>query len=139
MRLIYIMYMLKTVVKTSWLLLILSPTHFYFVFFFSFYTDQRPDLTKLTSFNTTSGNINVAEQIGRHYKTFGLQLLEDATGAITDAIERKCLLDAADININIFQKWLTGRGRKPITWATLIEVLRNIQLSTLAHDIEQNL
>ena len=94
---------------------------------------------KLTSFNTTSGNINVAEQIGRHYKTFGLQLLEDATGAITDAIERKCLLDAADININIFQKWLAGRGRKPITWATLIEVLRNIQLSTLAHDIEQNL
>ena len=107
---------------------------------FLFPTDQqRPTLMELTNLKTTSGSINVAEQIGRHYNTLGIHLLEDAVGSITDAIEEECHHNAYKINIKIFQRWVEGRGRKPITWATLIEVLRNIQLSTLAHDIEQSL
>ena len=81
----------------------------------------------------------MTEQIGVKYKTFGIQLLEDATGAVTDAIERKCLLDAAEINMRIIQCWITGQGKKPITWSTLTQVLRDIQLSELADEIELNL
>ena len=32
--------------------------------------------------------------------------------------------------------WLRGRGRKPITWATLVEVLRNTRFYTLANEVE---
>ena len=100
---------------------------------------QRPTLNEFTNFKTTSCTINIAEQIGTNYKILGIQLLEDATGSITDAIEKECHFITVDIILKIFKRWVEGRGRKPITWATLIEVLRNIQLSTLAHDIEQSL
>lgn len=94
---------------------------------------------ELTSFKTTSGNINVMERIGIDYKEFGIQLRDDSTCSITDAIERECYRKAAEINMKIFSKWLNGRGKKPVTWATLIEVLRVIQHSELAREIEQNL
>ena len=44
--------------------------------------------------------------------------------------------NAEQVNIAILQEWLTGRGKKPVTWTTLVEVLRDIELSTLAGDIE---
>ena len=44
--------------------------------------------------------------------------------------------DAEQVNIAILQEWLIGRGKKPVTWTTLVEVLRDIELSTLAGDIE---
>ena len=44
--------------------------------------------------------------------------------------------NAEKINMEIFQEWLIGRGKQPVTWATLVEVLRDIELSTLAGDIE---
>ena len=44
--------------------------------------------------------------------------------------------DAEQINTEILQKWLTGSGKKPVSWATLVEVLRDIELSALAGDIE---
>ena len=48
----------------------------------------------------------------------------------------KHLNDAEQINTEILQEWLTGRGKQPVTWATLIEVLRDIKLSALASEIE---
>ena len=44
--------------------------------------------------------------------------------------------DAERINIEVLKQWLTGRGKQPVTWAILVEVLRDIKLSTLADDIE---
>ena len=44
--------------------------------------------------------------------------------------------DAEQINTEIFHEWLTGRGKQPVTWATLVEVLHDIELSSLARDIE---
>ena len=40
------------------------------------------------------------------------------------------------INTEILREWATGRGKKPVSWETLTEVLRNIGLSTLASEIE---
>ena len=102
--------------------------------------DQRPPtLLTLTCFKTSSGSINVAERIGSKYLIFGVQLLEDATGAITDAIEEECHHNAYEINLKILMKWIGGQGRRPLSWATLIKVLRGVQLSELAHEIEHNL
>ena len=49
---------------------------------------------------------------------------------------RKHLNDAEEIDTEILQEWLTGRGKQPVTWTTLVEVLRDIELSTLAGKIE---
>ena len=44
--------------------------------------------------------------------------------------------DTEQINTAVLQQWITGRGKHPITWKTLTEVLDDIELSTLARDIE---
>ena len=49
---------------------------------------------------------------------------------------RKHHYDAEQINIEILQEWLTGRGKQPVTWPTLVEVLRDIELFALACEIE---
>ena len=37
----------------------------------------------------------------------------------------------------VFSEWLEGKGRKPITWATLIMVLKDsAEFSKIAHDLE---
>ena len=48
----------------------------------------------------------------------------------------KHLNDPERINIEILQEWVTGRGKQPVTWTTLVEVLRDIELSVLAAEIE---
>ena len=49
---------------------------------------------------------------------------------------RKHHYDAEEINTEILQEWLTGRGRQPVNWATLFEILHDIELSALAGEIE---
>ena len=38
--------------------------------------------------------------------------------------------------MEILKEWIAGRGRHPVTWNTLIEVLHDTELSTLAREIE---
>ncbi len=41
-----------------------------------------------------------------------------------------------EINLDVLQKWVNGEGRLPVTWGTLIEVLYDTELNTLAADIQ---
>ena len=43
---------------------------------------------------------------------------------------------AEEINKEILEQWITGRGKHPVTWKTLTEVLHDIDLNTLAREIE---
>ena len=90
-------------------------------------------------FKTRSGNINILKQIGAHYWELGILLLDDDTGADTQAIIEHHHEDATKINIQIFQKWIQGRGKLPVEWSTLVEVLKDIGLSELAIKMEQTL
>ena len=90
-------------------------------------------------FKTRSGNINVLKQIGAHYWELGILLLDDDTGADTQAIIEHHHEDATKINIHILQKWIQGRGKLPVEWSTLVEVLKDVGLSELAIKMEQTL
>ena len=85
------------------------------------------------------GHINIAEHIGKKYHDFGIQLLNDTTGCIIDAIEYELKCNALKINMRIMQLWLEGKGCKPIAWSTLTNTLRKIDMSVLATTIEENL
>ena len=37
---------------------------------------------------------------------------------------------------DVLLKWLAGNGRKPVTWATFIDILQDMQESTLAAKIK---
>ena len=51
-------------------------------------------------------------------------------------MELKYNRDAERINKEILQEWATGRGKKPVSWGMLTEVLCDIGLCTLASEIE---
>ena len=95
-----------------------------------------PTLREFISFPTASGKVNLAQRISR-YDDFGILLLEDDTGDRTDAIVRELHYRAEDINKRIFRLWMKGEGLQPVSWATLVDVLQDIGLNTLARDIKQ--
>ena len=67
---------------------------------------------------------------------FGTFLLDDSTGARVRNLEHLHQRHAEHVNTAILQEWLTGSGKQPVTWATLVEVLRDIELTALAGEIE---
>ena len=80
--------------------------------------------------------INIAEEVSTKYHDFGLLLLDDRNGTRVRNMELKYNQDAERINKEILREWATGKGKKPVSWATLTEVLCDIGLCTLASEIE---
>ena len=64
---------------------------------------------------------------------FGLFLLDNDR---IHAIAYKYMDDAEQINREVLRQWIADRGKHPVTWETLTEVLRDIELVTLAREIE---
>ena len=97
---------------------------------------QHPKLTSNLDPACTDGRVvSIAEEIGAKYVCFGIFLLEDRNGSRVKIIAHKCLNNPVQINTEILNEWLTGRGKQPVNWATLVEALCSIELSTLAGDI----
>ena len=80
--------------------------------------------------------MNLLEKIGVDYNALGVLLLKDDNGDRITAITKELRGNAADINHEILRLWLKGKGRQPVTWATLVTVLQDIGLKELAKDIE---
>ena len=64
-------------------------------------------------------------------------LLNDVNRIRVCNIECKHREDVEKINTEILQEWATGRGKKPVSWKTLTVVLHDIELCTLATEIEE--
>ena len=75
-------------------------------------------------------------EISTKYVQFGALLLDDRNGSRVKNLEYEYHYNAERINTAILREWVNGRGKKPVTWTTLVEVLHDIELSTLAGDIE---
>ena len=82
------------------------------------------------------GQLNIIQSIGTRYPTLGIFLLEDDNGVLVDALRFEHNHNAEAITRAIFQRWITGTGSKPITWRTLVDVLRECQLAAQADAID---
>ena len=96
---------------------------------------DRVTLIECIRFQGEKRKINIPEEIGAKYRDFGLFLLDDPNGVRTRALAHKHN-DANEINREIIEEWVAGKGKHPVTWKTLTEVLRDIELNTLAEEIE---
>ena len=97
----------------------------------------KPTLPELLRFTCTDKRVvNIPVEIATKYVQFGTFLLDDRNGSRVKIMAHKHHYDAEQINMEIIQEWLAGRGKQPVTWATLVEVLCDIELSTLAVEIE---
>ena len=91
---------------------------------------DRPTLPELLC-------LNVHKKVGANYYTFGILLLNDATGSRVDSIKVECVSTPDTIMIKILQEWVQGNGLLPVTWNTLIETLKKTGLPELAADIHK--
>ena len=103
---------------------------------FYFVTGDRPSLTELLDFPYKDKTIDILELIGTNYVTFGTFLLDDKSGTIVSSIEKQRMQRSHEINKDILDKWIAGKGLKPVTWNTLVKCLRTAKLHILADDIE---
>ena len=99
------------------------------------FTGGQPTLIELVRFRGRDRRINIPQEVSTKYFQFGILLLEDTNGARVRNMEHKHQRDAEQISMEILQEWANGRGRQPVSWATLTEVLRDVELSELASDI----
>ena len=101
----------------------------------SLYVGECPTMMELIRFRGRSRRINVPKEIDTKCYQFGVLLLKDETGTRTETVIRKHFNDAEQISMEIFKLWFAGEGEQPVTWGTLVEVLRDVELATLASDI----
>ena len=94
-------------------------------------------LIECVRFRGRERRINISQEIGTKYITFGTLLLEERTGERVSAIARdhKHMHNSEQTSMEILEEWIAGRGKQPVTWNTLIEVLHDIELSSLAREI----
>ena len=102
------------------------------LFFFFYFTDCVLALKELICFPTLKGKVNLADEIGCSYWKFGVLLLDDDSGKRISAIELEYRHNAERIVCRVFQLWLEGKGKQPVTWSTLVTVLQDIDLNLLA-------
>ena len=93
-----------------------------------FFSGGRPTLPELL-------RLKVPQQVGANYSTFGIFLLNDETGSQVNTIEHDCHMQSGPIIRKILQEWLEGKGL-PVTWESLVQTLRDIDLSVLADQIQ---
>ena len=93
-----------------------------------FFSVPQPSLPELLC-------LKVHQEVGANYSTFGIILLNDRTGSRVDSIEEYCRGNLEKITRKILQEWLEGKGL-PVMWESLVQTLRNIDLSVLADQIQ---
>ena len=93
-------------------------------------------MMELVRFRGRERRINIPQEISTKYPQFGILLLEDTNGTRVRNMEYKHRGDVEQINMEILQEWVSGRGRLPVSWVTLTEVLQDVELCELASDIE---
>ena len=71
------------------------------------------------------------------YKKFGTILLHDIHGTEMRILANKFFSDSMRIVKEVFELWTQGmNGLHPRTWRTLVRCLHEVELDTLADDIE---
>ena len=94
----------------------------------SFLLGKQPSLSELL-------HLKVPQQVGANYLMFGIILLNDQTGSRVNAIDDECRGKSDRIILRILQEWIEGKGI-PVMWETLVQTLRDIDLSVLANQIQ---
>ena len=101
--------------------------------------DAAPSLVVLRHFLVKYGHIDIPEEIGADYEKFGTFLLEDESGNKVKNIKVSERDDPLVITVEILRQWLQGKGKKPVTWQTLVTCLQDTGLHVLAGKIDDSL
>ena len=80
--------------------------------------------------------MNILEEVCCKYYDFGICLLQDSYGTKMSIIEKDHKSDTLGIVRETVRLWLNGEG-VPVSWESLVSVLRNIKLGRVADVISK--
>ena len=90
---------------------------------------DKPSLMQIGAFPLhDGGNIDIMEEIAGD-SSFVTCILQDTNGNTIKGIRNYVRGDVSD---EVFNRWLNGKGKRPVTWQTLIDCLEVARLMTLA-------
>ena len=92
---------------------------------------ELPDLIKLS---TSKRDIRILEESAVKFRDIGALLLRDDTGAKVSAIAKTAFGDQFEAVRMIYEKWM--EEYEDHSWKKLIKCLRDVQLNSLARDLE---
>ncbi len=97
--------------------------------------DSTPLLEQIRSFPMLDGNpMDLAEQMP-DYSGFSICILQDK-GNHLEMIKRSSGSQIQDILNQVFRDWLNGKGKKPVSWKTLIQCLQSSGYNELMKKIK---
>ncbi len=86
----------------------------------------------------TNGEVlNILNEIGSGYHDFGILLLKDNEGKTMDSLIEMHPRNFASVLREVFKLWFEGKGERPVSWHTIINVLNAMGLKDLAQKILQ--
>lgn len=96
------------------------------------FTDDLPKLHQLQRLEHREDTVNVMETVAPIWEKVAVALHFEGYVAVIkqnnqQQVEPSCL--------SMFSEWLNGRGRRPASWLTLVDVLREVNLSHVADRI----
>ena len=96
-------------------------------------TVESPKLHELHYFR----EVRVIEMMEGRWQNLTLSL--HLPGELLDSIEVSFQQRTSACCRRVFQEWMAGRGRRPISWHILLESLREMREYVLAQELEQAL
>ena len=95
---------------------------------------QVPSLNLLLNLD----GLKILQEVGADYMRFGVIILNEKNGAITEMVESNCNHKSECSNMHIARRWLNGHHTyKETSWAALIDTLCEIDRRTLAIKIRK--
>ena len=79
--------------------------------------------------------VDVIRAVAPFWERFALHLEMDKT--MINIWKRDSTGQVEDTTRKLFDHWLDGNGREPITWKTLIQALHETDLPVIASDVEK--
>ena len=102
-----------------------------------FFGSDRPTIAHLIELPCKGGgSIKTVQQCSSKYYNIGVFLLSDFNAHIVQSLVMEHKNVNEDIMKAVFKKWIDGTGKTPISWNTLIKVLRQVELGTLADELQ---
>ena len=95
---------------------------------------RKPTLHELDLLERKDRTVNVIEKVAYKWEKVATRLHFEFSDI--QRIKKDCHHQTVDASRHMFGEWLEGRGRKPVTWATLIKVLNETELAEIARDLE---
>ena len=108
-----------------------------FAFIFIKVSDVQPDINSVPEYDILI-QLKIPDEISTNFHDFGTHLLKDTTGSRVENIKYD-QKEVVKINQKILQEWLKGGGRTPVSWTTLIQVLRQLGVHSLVEKVEAHL